>query len=71
MGLPATGRSKRLLAEVIEADVTEFLERAGRKVLADDDKVDDGVRRIVRQTALDEVGKKPEVTVVVSRISPG
>ncbi len=69
MGLPETGRSKTPLAEVIEAAVNEFLERAGRKEMASDDKIDEAVRRIVRQVSLEEIGKKPEVTVVVSRIS--
>ena len=71
VGLPEAGRSRRVLAEVIEAEVTELLERSGRRVLRDDDKIDDSVRRVVRRVALEEVGKKPEVTVVVSRVSPG
>jgi ribonuclease J len=71
MGLPETGRSRQPLAEVIEAEVSAYLERAGRKALRDDDEIDDAVRRIVRQAALEEVGKKPEVTVVVSRLLPG
>ncbi|MGB5558724.1 MAG: ribonuclease J [Paracoccaceae bacterium] len=68
MGLPETGRSRAPLVEVLEADVTQFLMRAGRKTLADDDKLGDEIRRIVRATAMDEIGKKPEVTVVVSRL---
>jgi len=68
MGLPETGRSRAALVEVLEEDVTQFLMRAGRKTLADDDKLGDEIRRIVRNTANDEIGKKPEVTVVVSRL---
>ncbi len=71
VGLPPAGRSKRPLAEVIEADLEEFLDRADRKVMRDDDRIDEAVRRLVRQATLDEVGKKPEVTVVVSRLLPG
>ncbi len=71
MGLAETGRSKRPLAEVIEQDVTELLDGANRKTLKDDDKIDEAVRRIVRQICLEEVGKKPEVTVVVSRLMDG
>lgn len=70
-GLPDAGLSRRALAEVIEAEVTEVLERSGRRVLRDDAKIDDAVRRAVRRAVLQEVGKKPEVTVVVSRLSPG
>ncbi len=68
MGLPEKGRSKTPLAEVIEKEVNEFLERSNAKTMRDDDKIDDAVRRIVRQASLEEVGKKPEVTVVVSRL---
>lgn len=68
MGLPETGRSGRPLSEVMEAAMTDWLEKAGRKILRDDDKVEEGLRRIARQVAQDEIGKKPEVTVVASRM---
>ncbi len=68
MGLPETGRSRAPLVDVLEEDVTQFLNRAGRKTLADDDKLGDEIKRIVRATANDEIGKKPEVTVVISRL---
>lgn len=69
MGLPELGKGGRALAETIEQDLQEFLGRAGAKVLSDDDKLDDGVRRVVRQVAMEEIGKKPEVTIVVSRLA--
>ncbi|MBV0911451.1 ribonuclease J [Anianabacter salinae] len=69
MGLPPTGRSKAPLIDVLEADLDQFLGRADRKTRRDDDKLDEALRRVVRQTANDEIGKKPEVTVVVSRLS--
>ena len=56
------------LTDAIEADLNEFLEGAPDKVLADDDKMDEAIRKIVRQVTLEEVGKKPEVTVVTSRL---
>jgi ribonuclease J len=68
MGLPERGRSKAPLAETIEDELGEFVERSGRKVMADDDKLEDGIRRIVRQVSMEEIGKKPEVTVVISRL---
>jgi ribonuclease J len=40
-------------------------------VLRDDDKLDEAVRRVIRQICMEEIGKKPEVTVVVSRLSDG
>jgi ribonuclease J len=67
MGLSTKGRSGPL-AETMEADLAEFLNGAGRKILRDDDKLDEALRRIVRQVAMEEIGKKPEVTVVVSRL---
>ena len=35
----------------------------------DDKKLEDELRRIARQSAQSEIGKKPEVTVVISRLS--
>ncbi len=52
----------------MEQELNEFLEGAGRKILRDDDKLDEALRRIARQVAMEEIGKKPEVTVVVSRL---
>ncbi|MGZ2258288.1 ribonuclease J [Roseobacter sp. A03A-229] len=69
MGLPETGSSRASLVDVLEADLGQWLARAGAKTLRDDDKLHDGMKRIVRQTALDEIGRKPEVTIVVSRLS--
>ncbi|NOC44160.1 MULTISPECIES: ribonuclease J [unclassified Ruegeria] len=68
MGLPETGTSRAALVEVLEEDLNQFLMRAAAKTLRDDDKLEDEMRRIVRQTAKAEIGKKPEVTVVVSRM---
>ncbi|MGB3408808.1 MAG: ribonuclease J [Jannaschia sp.] len=69
MGLPETGSSNTALVDVLEADLAQYLGRAGAKVLRDDDKLNEGLKRTVRQSAQDEIGKKPEVTVVVSRLS--
>ncbi|WP_299670938.1 ribonuclease J [uncultured Roseobacter sp.] len=69
MGLPETGSSRASLVDVLEADLGQWLARAGAKILRDDDKLNEGLKRTVRQTALDEIGRKPEVTVVVSRLS--
>ncbi|WP_095589901.1 ribonuclease J [Actibacterium ureilyticum] len=68
-GLPETGSSKAALADVIEADLGQFLARADDKTLADDDALEQGLRRIARQTALEEIGRKPEVITVISRLS--
>ncbi|MEL6563969.1 MAG: ribonuclease J [Pseudomonadota bacterium] len=68
MGLPETGRSNAALVDVLEADLGQFLGRADAKTLRDDDSLNEALRRIVRKTAQDEIGKKPEVTVVTSRM---
>ena len=68
MGLPETGASGKPLVDAIEADLSEFLANAPDKLIGDDDKLDEAITRIVRQIATEEVGKKPEVVVVVSRL---
>ena len=68
-GLAASGKGGRDLAETIEGDLTDFLDSAGRKLLADDDKLEEALKRVVRQVAMEEIGKKPEITIVVSRLA--
>ncbi|CAD0183502.1 Ribonuclease J 1 [Ruegeria sp. THAF57] len=68
MGLPDLGTSRAALVEVLEEDLNQFLMRADAKTLRDDDKLEEAMRRIVRQTAKAEIGKKPEVTTVISRM---
>ncbi|TYB91239.1 ribonuclease J [Oceaniovalibus sp. ACAM 378] len=69
MGLPETGRSGSPLTEVLEADLAKAVGRLPDKILTDDAKLDEALRKAIRQSANDEVGRKPEVTVVVSRLS--
>ncbi|WP_104018791.1 ribonuclease J [Roseovarius nitratireducens] len=69
MGLPETGRSRAPLVDVLEEDLAQFMGRAGDKTLADDDKLEQGLRRVARQSAQTEIGKRPEVTVVISRLT--
>ncbi len=69
MGLPEMGISKSELTEIIEHDLSQWLGRAKPATLRDDKALDDGLRRAARQSAQNEIGKKPEVTVVVSRLS--
>ncbi len=67
-GLPEVGTSRAGLVEVLEEDLNQFLMRADAKTLRNDEKIEEALRRIARQTAQSEIGKKPEVTVVVSRM---
>ncbi|WP_269101080.1 hypothetical protein [Mangrovicoccus ximenensis] len=69
MGLPAHGRSRTALEEILEDDLAQVIGRADDDVLIDDDKLTEVMRRTVRNTAQNEIGKKPEVTVVISRLS--
>lgn len=68
-GLPEKGRAGVPLAANIESELAEFLERADAKTVMNDDKLEDGIRKITRQVAMEEIGKKPEVTVIISRLA--
>mgnify|MGYP006090479087 FL=1 len=68
-GLAKTGDSRVGFTEVLEEDLNQFLMRAGSKTLRDDKKLEVELRRIARQTAQSEIGKKPEVTIVISRLA--
>ena len=68
-GLPETGASRAPLVEVLEEDLSQFLFRADDRTLADDERLEKEFRQIVRNTSQNEIGKKPEVTVVISRVS--
>lgn len=69
MGLPEMGRNNAPLVDALEEDLSQFIGRAGDKTITDDDKLEEGLRRIARQTTQNEIGKKPEVTVVISRLA--
>ena len=69
VGLPPKGSKGRDLAEVLEGELTDFLTRSGKKILTDDDKMEEALKKITRQVAMEEIGKKPEVTVVISRLT--
>ncbi len=68
-GLPDTGTSDAPLLDVLEEDLSQFLGRSARKLRADDDKLEEELRRIARQSANNEIGKKPEITVIISRMT--
>jgi ribonuclease J len=68
-GLAETGKSNAPLVDVLEADLSQFMGRASQRTLDDDDKLEDELRKVTRRSAMGEIGKKPEVTVVISRLS--
>jgi len=69
MGLSEKGRSNAPLAEIVEADLGQVLMRMEHKTLRDDDKIEEAIKREVRRSVQAEIGKKPEVTVIVSRLA--
>ncbi|WP_116084000.1 ribonuclease J [Tropicimonas sp. IMCC34011] len=69
MGLAETGRSGAPLVERIEEQTAAAIGRAENKTIIDDDKLDELLRRSVRQVCAEEIGRKPEVIVVVSRLT--
>ena len=69
MGVPETGRSRAPLVDVLEEVLSQFMGRAGDKMLRDDDKLEEGLRRVARQSAQKEIGKRPEVSVIITRLT--
>ncbi|MGI3210538.1 ribonuclease J [Roseovarius tibetensis] len=69
MGLAETGRSRAALVDVLEEDLAQFMGRATDKTLKDDGKLEEGLRKVARQSTQTEIGKRPEVTVVISRLT--
>lgn len=69
MGLAEIGSSRAPLVDVLEEDLSQFMGRAKSATLSDDDALEDGLRKVARQSAQAEVGKRPEVSVIISRLS--
>lgn len=67
-GLPPQGSSNAPLEDILEEDLSQYLGRAGRKTLEDDDALEAGLVKIARQSCLSETGKRPEVSVTISRL---
>ena len=69
MGLPETGQNNAPLVDVLEEDLSQYLNRADDKTLRDDVKLEKELRTITRRATQSEIGKKAEVTVIISRLS--
>ena len=69
MGLAAHGRAGVPLSRHIESELADYLDRVDDATVMDDKKLDEGIRRIVRQVSMEEIGKKPEVKVIISRLA--
>jgi ribonuclease J len=68
-GLAEVGNSGAPLVDVIEQDLSQFINRANAKTLRDDVKLEKELKTIARRTSQGEIGKKPEVMVIISRLS--
>ena len=68
-GLPDVGQSDCNIIDVLEEDLSQYIGRSKPSVIQDDDKLEKDIKRIARQTALTEIGKKPEVSVIISRLT--
>jgi ribonuclease J len=68
-GLFEVGSSAIHLSELLEDNISNLLKFWDKNILLDDDKIEEIVRRSVKKTCLEEIGKKPEVTVVILRLS--
>ncbi|TCP42975.1 ribonuclease J [Rhodovulum marinum] len=68
-GLPETAPGGVSLVEAVEEKLGTFLNRAEDKVLTDDDLLEKDLKIIARRTVENEIGKRPEVTVVISRLA--
>ncbi|HWL58043.1 MAG TPA: ribonuclease J [Paracoccus sp. (in: a-proteobacteria)] len=68
-GLPERGRGGVPLSDNIESELAEFLERADDRTVMNDDRLEEAIRKITRQASMEEIGKKPEVTVIISRLA--
>ncbi|MEJ6392244.1 ribonuclease J [Gymnodinialimonas sp. 2305UL16-5] len=67
-GLPEVGSSGAPLQDLIEDDLARLLPRLDAKVIDDDDKLEESIKRVVRNVCSQEIGKKPELTLLVSRL---
>ena len=68
-GLPDVGQSDCNVIDVLEEDLSQYIGRSKSSVIQDDEKLEKDIKRIARQTALTEIGKKPEVSVIISRLT--
>ena len=68
MGLSERTRGGDDLARHIEGELAEFLDGAENRIVQDDAKMDEAIRKITRQVTMEEIGKKPEVSVIISRL---
>ncbi|CUH32104.1 Ribonuclease J 1 [Jannaschia seosinensis] len=68
-GIPEEVRGSASLSDMMEEHLAGALARISRKVADDDEALEDLIVKGVRKIAQDEVGKRPEVTVLITRLA--
>ena len=68
-GLPDQGSGAAPLAETMEDHLAGMLGRVDTRTADDDEKLEELIVRGVRKVAQDEIGKRPEVSVLITRLT--
>ncbi|WP_299814189.1 ribonuclease J [uncultured Jannaschia sp.] len=68
-GLPGQGNGAAPLAETMEDHLAGILARVDTRTADDDEKLENLIVRGIRKVAQDEVGKRPEVSVLITRLT--
>ena len=68
-GLVDFGQSDCNFIDVLEEDLSQYIRRSSESIMQDDDKLENDIKRIAQKTALAEIGKKPEVSIIISRLN--
>ncbi|MEM8850105.1 MAG: ribonuclease J [Pseudomonadota bacterium] len=68
-GLPDRAANGAPLADLMEQHLAGQLARVDTRTAGDDEKLEEVIIRGVRKIAQDEVGKRPEVTVLITRLA--
>ena len=67
-GLPIVTNSNAPLVDCLEEDLSQLIGRIEPDVLLDNEQLEEVLRRGAMHTCKSEIGKKPEVSVVISRL---
>ena len=68
-GLADFGHSECNFVDVLEEDLSQYMGRSSVSTIKDENKLEKDIKRVARQTALTEIGKKPEISIIISRLS--
>ena len=68
-GIPDVAGNGASLADLMETHLAGQLARVDTRTAGDDEKLEDLIVKGVRKVAQDEVGKRPEVTVLITRLA--